>query len=264
MEQHHTTWQTNVQFGKQAQGMTPGRLIAGVAVIAIGTAFLFDQFDIIDFGQTIGTWWPVVLMVIGLVQLTTRSANNWFGSTLLFAAGALLLASNLDFLPGGFWSTFWPVVIILIGISILIGAKKKSQLWGSGKSLDSSDVNIGSAEDATLHDDFIRRTAVFSGLDLESASNAFQGGSLSAVFAGIELDLRNAQPASEKMLMDVSAIMGGIEIRVPSTWRVHTTGTPVLGGIENRTIGRLAEVGTDTPLLIVRCTAILGGIEIRH
>ncbi len=264
MEQHQTMWQANVQLGKEPGGLTPGRLMAGIGVIALGIAFLLDQFDILDFGSTVGTWWPVILMVIALAQLATRSTANWFGSTVLFAVGALLLASNLDLLPGGFWSTFWPIFIILIGVSILLGGKKKSMSWGSGANQQSNDVNIGSAEDATIHDDFINKTAVFSGLDLTSASTAFQGGTLTAVMAGIELDLRDAVPASNEMMLDVTAILGGFELRVPSTWRVHTSGTPILGGIENRTIGRMPDAGTDAPLLIVRCTAILGGIEIRH
>jgi predicted membrane protein len=264
MEQNQTMWQANVQFGKPSGGMTPGRLIAGLSIIGLGIAFLLDRFGVINVGSTIGTWWPTILMIVAIVQIVTRSSNSWFGSAVLFCVGAVLLADNLDLLPGSFWSIFWPILVILIGIAVLTGAKKKSRQWGNGTNPSTDDVKIGSAEDTTISDDFIRRTAVLSGLDIASSSSALQGGSLTAVLAGIELDLRNAVPASDEMLLDVTAVLGGVEIRVPTSWRVHTSGSPILGEIDNRTMGNLANGATDAPLLIIRSTAILGGIEIKH
>jgi len=263
MEQNQTSWHANVQVGKSS-GPSSGRIIAGIAIVAIGVAFLLEQFDILSIGGLVGTWWPVVLMLIAISQITTRPSNNWFGSMLLFAVGAIFLANNLDYLPNGFWSTFWPVLIILIGVSVLLGAKKKASHRTSGANPLNADFNLGSAEESTIDDSSIKRTAVFSGLDITSSSQAFEGGSLTAVFAGIELDLRNAVSGSNAMLIEVTSIFAGVEIRVPPTWQVITTGSPIFGGIENRTIGRMPNSDIQGPILTIRTNVIFGGIEIRH
>jgi hypothetical protein len=54
--------------------------------------------------------------------------------------------------------------------------------------------------------------------------------------------------------------MGGVEVRVPAHWSVEVSGTPVLGGIENRVIneGKLP----DAPTLYISATAVMGGVEI--
>jgi hypothetical protein len=59
----------------------------------------------------------------------------------------------------------------------------------------------------------------------------------------------------------LGAIMGGVEIRVPPHWRVITNGTPILGGIDNRTFDP-TDSNVIAPTLIVNSTVILGGLEI--
>jgi hypothetical protein len=54
--------------------------------------------------------------------------------------------------------------------------------------------------------------------------------------------------------------MGGVEIKIPLDWTVVYKGTPVMGGVEDKTIP------TPNPAkrLTITGTVIMGGIEIRN
>lgn len=48
-----------------------------------------------------------------------------FPGLLLILIGALILLNNLGVLEGGFWKWFWPLVLIIIGVYIILKQDKK-------------------------------------------------------------------------------------------------------------------------------------------
>jgi predicted membrane protein len=61
-------------------------------------------------------------------------------------------------------------------------------------------------------------------------------------------------------VVNVFALMGGISIKVPTDWTVELEGTPVLGGFDEKTM----EPKDNSKRLVIRGTAIMGGVEIRN
>ncbi|MFC2088971.1 cell wall-active antibiotics response protein LiaF [Calditrichota bacterium] len=51
-------------------------MIWGVILIGIGVLFLFQNFDFLDIGDIISTFWPLVLVAIGLKMLYDRKSRN--------------------------------------------------------------------------------------------------------------------------------------------------------------------------------------------
>jgi hypothetical protein len=83
------------------------------------------------------------------------------------------------------------------------------------------------------------------------------------VFGGVTLDLRQARPAPAGASVTATAFFGGIDIIVPRGWRVTLRGTPILGGVNNKT--ELAPAPPDgAPALLVDALAVLGGVEVKH
>ncbi len=217
--------------------MNWGRLFFGTVVVAVGTLFLLDAADVLDAGAIISDWWPAVIILAGLIALAANP-RHWLASGIIAVLGFTLLLASLDIAEIG--AIVWPLVIIVVGVVIIFGR-------GLGAKTEVGDT--------------VRSFSVFSGSEIASHSDQFQGGNISAVFGGAELDLRDAIPAPGAVL-DVFTAFGGIEIHVPQGWQVDIKGLPIFGGFDNVTAKE--RIGPGAPLLTVNATAMFGGIEISH
>ena len=75
------------------------------------------------------------------------------------------------------------------------------------------------------------------------------------------MDLRNAI-IRENVVIEAKAVLGGIDIFVPNYVRVVVNCTPILGGVDNRTI---TPYGADekTITIYLNATCVLGGIDVK-
>ena len=65
--------------------------------------------------------------------------------------------------------------------------------------------------------------AVWSNVRRASAASPFRGGDITAIMGGGQLDLRLATiPTGGEAILDIVAVMGGVEIIVPTSWEVST------------------------------------------
>ncbi|HYZ11321.1 MAG TPA: DUF5668 domain-containing protein [Actinomycetota bacterium] len=221
--------------------MKPGRILIGLALIALGVVFLLDRAGVLEAGETIRDWWPVSIIALGVVQLFDQP-RSLLGPGIVIGIGVVLLLFTTDVVTGSVFALLWPALLIAVGVAILVR-------HGRGP-------EVRKEEGST--DDVVRATAVFGGHEVVSRSSAFRGGSATALFGGVTIDLRNARLHPEGAALDVTAIFGGVEILVPRGWRVTTSGTPILGGIDNKTEG-----GEGTELRVDALT-VLGGTDIKH
>ena len=104
--------------------------------------------------------------------------------------------------------------------------------------------------------------AIFSGKNLNYNARYFGGVAVTAIFGGIELDLRNAV-IDKDVIIDVTAIFGGIDIFVPGNVRVVTNCTPILGGVDNKTVNPSMVNGMNMPTIYVNGACIFGGVDIK-
>jgi len=222
------------------------RLIIGLAIIAIGAIALIIN---LGYDIDIGLWdyWPLILVLIGLSRIfqPPEYRNLWFG--LIFTAvGILFLLDNFHLIRFGF-RELWPIVIILIGVAIL------KHGYGASKGR-STDV------------DYIDHSAVLGGGEYKYTSKTLKGGKLFAFMGGCEVDLREADIQGEEMVIDIFTMMGGIEIKVPESWQVTLRGFPLMGGLSNKTSQKPmgTEVSSQGKRLLVKGTAIMGGVEVKN
>ncbi|HEX9734199.1 MAG TPA: DUF5668 domain-containing protein [Thermoanaerobaculia bacterium] len=191
--------------------------------------------------------WPVVLVVIGLAKL---SSSLW-GGLFWILAGVLFLVprfySRVDV------GDLWPLLLILIGLRV------------ATRSFDDRRRRRSSAPVAAP-DDKIRLTAVFATRRRRVTSRAFRGGDVVAILGGGEVDLTEALPAGGQAVLEVLALWGGVDVRVPPEWRVSLEITAVMGGAEDaRDAAELAAVepGGRRPHLVVRGFTMMGGVDVR-
>ncbi len=219
-----------------------GQFIVALVLIALGVIFLLGNLDIIDvdIGDLVSTWWPLILIAIGVTGLF-RARTAPIGSIFLIGIGVVFLLITHDVAD---FDILWPVVIIAAGILVLL----QNRL--SRRSTSAADVG----------QDSVNVSALFSGRVQRITSQNFQGGNVSATFGAVELDLRGARLA-ENSVLNVSVFAGGVELRVPDEWLVNVNGSPVLGAIES---SKPQPAGTeDAPTLTINASITLGGLDIK-
>ena len=221
--------------------MNRGRTLVGFVLIALGVLFLLDQRDVLDSGDLIADWWPIVFVVAGFLYLSF-SPRHVMVPAVLVIAGLALLARSLDFVPDWVQTVFWPLVLVAIGLWVM---------FGSG---------FGAA--SLQHGNRVNSLVAFFGREVVNESQQFGGGSIFTVFGATEVDLRRARPVPGGAAMDVVVAFGGVEIVVPEGWKVDLKGIPLFGGWSNKTNRDL--VSADAPLLSIEALVAFGGLEIGH
>lgn len=228
------------------------RVTWGFILIILGAGLLLDQFNLIGFGDLISTYWPIVLILMGLIGLISRDSSS-LSNLVVIAIGLFFQLRNLGYINVSIWQVLWPSILIIAGLNIIF------QREGSRK--HKTDVNPEKWEKEKMVDkDVVDYFTIFSGIENSNHSKNFKGGKLTAIFAGIELDLRDCEISGNTAVLNATAILGGIEIIVPSHWNVELEATPILGGVEKHTKYNRDE---NAPSLIINGIALLGGIEVK-
>jgi predicted membrane protein len=221
------------------------QLVLGIALMLLGLIFVLDNLGIIYQGDYL-QYWPVLLIVLGVLKLMqNQSQTGRVGGLIITAIGVLLLLRSLDIIYFRIWDFFWPVLLISIGVSMLM------RTWTRYRG---GDGNIES-------DNRVNGIAIMGGFERNNNSPDFQGGELTAIMGGGKLDLRQASIRSGEAVIDIFAWWGGVEIRVPEDWSVTLKGLPIMGGIVDSTRPPKTDTGKR---LIVKCIAVMGGMEIKN
>lgn len=236
-----------VGLGFRARGR--GGMITGGILVLIGLAFLLDHMGIISIGNPF-RFWPLAIVLVGLLNFIS-DRRAWGG--LLMFVGVILQLNELGYTHFG-WAQLWPMMLIALGLFVFWGS-----LEGRRKRTDSTTAD--SDPRTTLNE-----AVVFGGLERRMTSQDFQGGDVTTIFGGAELDLTEANMQAKEATLAITAIFGGVEIRVPPTWQVAFRGAPIFGGIEDKT--RTARVedpaNSNLKVLIITGAVIFGGLEIKN
>ena len=87
-------------------------------------------------------------------------------------------------------------------------------------------------------------------------------GVVSVVCGGVDLDLREAALDPAGATLALSATWGGVNVTVPTTWRVLVEQRSVLGGVDTR-VTPPEELPEDAPVLEVEASTRFGGVALR-
>jgi predicted membrane protein len=157
------------------------------------------------------------------------------------------LLDRLYFINFNLWD-YWPLILVIIGIMMIVKSSFIKRGIATPPFSESKDAN-----------DYIKAIAIMSGFKRMNNSQNFTGGELTAVMGGLEIDLRDASMKGEACI-DIFALMGGVEMRVPEDWLIIIDGFPFMGGFEDKT----RPPKETTKRLIIKGTAVMGGVEIKN
>lgn len=226
-----------------------------------------------------------------------RSQGRIFWGLVLIVVGALFLLDQMDRLDfGDLIADYWPVIFILLGLSILISHGTRNAgggifliLFGTFFLLVRLHVfghtvwhyawpiliiliglwilarpGRGGEDKKKIPDvtvDELAISQVFSGTSRRVESQNFKGGAAEVVLGSAEIDMTGAALAGGEATVSLSVVLGDIELRVPAAWQVTIEGTPVLGSIEQKRTSPAGASGGAT--LHLKTSVVLGSIHIK-
>ncbi|HXB55457.1 MAG TPA: LiaF domain-containing protein [Vicinamibacteria bacterium] len=212
------------------------RTALALVLIAIGLIFTLDSAGVL--GTGVGRWWPLLLIGAGIVKVRQpREDGQRAAGTAFLLLGGLFQLTSL--LASG---SSWALLMVAIGVFLLRQGVE------------------GPRAEAVSESPYLDDMALIGYLKRSHPSVDFRGGSVTAVIGGVEVDLRKATLTSGTAYLDVFAFWGGIEIKVPTGWKVDARVVPVMGAFEDKVDSLSASGG---PGLVVRGHVIMGAVSIR-
>lgn len=205
------------------------KLTFGIFFTALGVLMTLDNLGVADAGRVL-RYWPAVLIVVG-VLLWKENRTVAIAAT---AIGALLVAANAHWLRFSLFE-LWPVILIAVGLVIVLRALGVDPATGGGGSI----------------------WAVLTTRKLSMGPRELDGRHIVAFMGGAELDLRDADDAGD-VHIEVLAMWGGIELRVPPGWEVTGNVVPIMGGVEMKT-----GAAKNGRRVIVSGLVLMAGMEVK-
>ena len=228
-----------------ADGRLSRQALTGSIVVVLGVLLLLGTTGVYDVGR-LWRYVPSLFVLLGVWALVQSDFRDVGGPlTLIVVAGTVQLLA-LGLVTGSTIRAWWPLLVVLFGLSIIFGHWRQR-----GR------VPVVADEDFDL-------LGVFGGSERRVTSQSFRGGTATAIFGGVDVDLRDATIVERPAVVTATALFGGVELKVPEEWEVHVDALPVFGAVEDERMRR--PVDPDRPAgpdLIVSGFVAFGGISVK-
>ena len=216
------------------------QLLVGVVIVLVGVLLLLDTTGVYDTGSLF-RYTPTLFVLVGVYAIVVSGFRNLFGPlTLMLVAGAIQLVT-LDIFEWAELSTLWPLVVVIFGLSLLAGRFDRAT----------------PATDRSVIDTF----SLFGDTERRVVGDAFERATLTVLFGGTTLDLRDADPDDLPANVNVTVLFGGVDIVVPRDWNVELEVLPVFGASEDSRLRVDAE--HETVDLVISGFVAFGGVELK-
>jgi predicted membrane protein len=212
----------------------------------MGTLFLLDHMGIIN-ANAIWNYWPLILILVGLGKVISEGKR--VPGFVLILVGAFFLLQHLGYRMFT-WDTMWPAILIFAGIAMIWGRFDVPKLTPERNASEKT----------------VQAIALFGGVERRIHTSNLTGGSITAMFGGVEMDFRSADIEGEEAIIFLDAMFGGIELVVPDRWAIVWEGQNIFGGYGDETRPPLPDVPGAPPRkrLVLRGRAVFGGISIKN
>lgn len=220
-------------------------MLWGIVLIVVGIVLGLNALDITDIDLFFDGWWTLFIIIPCFIDLFKDKDKT--GNIVGLVIGIFLLLSCQELIDFSIlWKMVVPVVLILIGLSFIF----KNTFNDSAKKI--KEINSKNRE----NDKEI--LAVFSSQKVNTSDEKFEGASISCVFGGVSLDLREAKITSD-IVINATSVFGGIDILVSDNVTVKVNSTSIFGGVDNK-----RENNSDNRKIIyVNATCLFGGVDIK-
>ncbi len=228
--------------------------IFGILLVVIGTLFTLDNLFIIDLDLSDLIFsLPTLFFLVGISAFKHKE-KTLKPYLLLSLAGIGWVLIIMGYSPFRLIIENWPVILILLGLSIIFGHSKRNVHTTEDESPETAE-----APGEHYLDEFV----FWRGLKRKITAGIFKGGNISVFMGGAGIYFNACELSGIKTVLDVTVIMGGLELHVPNDWNVIYNGVTLFGGTEDQ---RLKNPNFNVNLnktLEIKGLVLFGGLEIK-
>ena len=164
----------------------------------IGVGYAGGNLGVWDFNLFFQGWWTLFIIVPCFINLIQYGPNG--GNIAGLCVGAALFLAAQGFLEFSLIRKLLvPAILVLVGISILLGNTKRRITDQQGNQIPYEKTGMGGSD----------VSGVFDGRKVHYDGQRFEGATVSAVFGGVDMDLRSAV-IERDVRIDATAVFGGI------------------------------------------------------
>ncbi|MCS3924455.1 cell wall-active antibiotics response protein [Methanosalsum natronophilum] len=220
--------------------------LLGIIILLFGILFLLRNLEVYDTGLLL-QYIPSFFILVGLYALFKSRFSSITGPAILILIATFIQLIVLDIITWSDIFVWWPIILIVIGIDILLHRKRRS--CESKRSRPKIDI-----------------TAIFDDVNLVNNSKEFKEGDITVFLGDSELDLRDAEVDPSPAKINVTVLLGDADLIIPRYWNVEIDVINILGDIYDKRSNNseLGESAHDKPDLIITGILVLGDLTINQ
>ncbi|MEV6491005.1 hypothetical protein AB0M20_20685 [Actinoplanes sp. NPDC051633] len=218
------------------------RLWLGTGLVIFGGLWLWDRLrPSADVPGMVATWWPAGLFLFGLLgvlRLLLRKPAAWI-PFLIMTVGYVLLLRTTGRLPDKVDLLFWPGLLTVVGVALLIW-------WWRQRPASPMIGRLTSIAEA-------RR------IKWPAPEHERSLAHLVAIMSGCEVQLTPASGKTAEARLEITAIGSGVEVVIPTGWKVALHKREILGRCRDLPD---PDESTTSPVLTVKALAIGASVDL--
>lgn len=229
----------------------------GIILVAIGALLIMDEFGLFFFNlRHLIFSWHTLFLIIGVIILS-KSKNSMVGIIFLVIGLFGIAGHILRPLIGFALRDFWPLIIIIIGLYIILKRNNKKSTY------ENQNYSQAYTESASqpFSTDLIDETTLFTSAKKSIASPNFRGGKVTTMIGSTHIDLSQSELSEGENILEVTTVLGECILVVPRNWKIITNVTSIFGGFDDKRYVYASDTH-DNAVLIIKGTVLFAGSEI--
>jgi hypothetical protein len=246
------------------------QVVIGAAIVLFGLVLTASNLGVAGF-DTVLRFWPLAFSAFGaaiLLQPGCAGGRRLFGIILVVAG--IWQTANTAFHLGIYIDDYWPLLIVGAGLLIVwrsmrpvrpdvedytdVGAAPAFGASAASPAVSAAPAGTDAGNEITLN-----QFAFLGGVTRKVTSPRFRRGTASVFMGGVVLDFRGSEASGGESSIEVFAMWGGIEIKVPPDWEVVNEISALLGGVDDKS----AHTQPLRHRLVLRGIVVMGGVEVK-
>ena len=203
-------------------------ILSGILLFARNMGWITSEvFDMI-------VSWHSLLIILGIYSMIRR---HFIGGIILLLIGVYFLIGGLSWLPENSQAMVWPIALITAGVLFFFkSGKNRRGHWAHHHAMQHRQK-------------WMKMHQGQPGMNFRTS------------FGGTTIDLRHTHIAPGETYIDLDCSWGGVEIYVPSDWKVVFKCNAFFGGCDDKR-WQNGNIKKES-VLVIRGTLSFGGLEVK-